>query len=324
MTATKNKSLYEVPILFLIYKNPEVTHTTFEAIRKIQPKKLFIAADGPKKNAKNEAHECNLTRDIIKNIDWKCDVKTRFLKKNLGLKMAVSSAITWFFSHVDEGIILEYDCLPNDHFFKFCQAMLIRYRHDRDIFSISGSNFQNGLQRGDGDYYYSNFFGCWGWATWKRSWDLWQPNLPDYDIFVRENQINNFLLSNKTRRKYINELNNIVTGRNKTTWAFCFEYAQLRNSSLSIVPNKNLISNIGFNSYATHSKDSTHPLANLPSQNLTTFKKPTFKIANHLADEIQISLSFYKNFRRKFIDNFKKIGVFFIPLKILIYLKNKF
>ena len=190
---------FDVPILFLIYRQPEITRATFERIRQIKPSRLYIAADGPHRDRPSEKEGCELTRRVIDQIDWPCEVKKRFLPENVGLKKAVSGAIEWFFSEVDEGIILEYDCLATPSFFYFCQEMLNRYRNDESVFCITGDNLQNGVWRGDGDYYFSNLFGCWGWATWKRSWKYWKPNLPNYERFKSENQIANIASSKKSR-----------------------------------------------------------------------------------------------------------------------------
>jgi hypothetical protein len=315
---------FAVPILFLIYKDPKITKITFNAIRKIKPSILYIAADGPKTNSKNDLTECNLTRDIVKDIDWDCKLYTKFNPVNLGLKQAVISAIDWFFLNEVEGIILEYDCMASEDFFLFCEKMLNRYRSDLDIYSITGTNLQGGLIRSDGDYYFSNFFGCWGWATWKRSWLKNSPTLPNFYRFKSENLISNFLISSKMQKRYLHELERIELAKNTTTWSFNFEYIQLINHGLCIVPNKNLVSNLGFNSNATHIKDSSHPLSNIPISPLKSFKAPSFKLSNIHADELQMNKSFYLPFSSIIKYYLKDVIVYFLPLKIKNYLKKFF
>jgi hypothetical protein len=315
-------NFFDVPILFLIYRNPEVTRTTFEQIRKIRPSHLYIAADGPHLDRPLEIDECELTRHVVDLIDWDCEVKKRFLPENVGLKKAVSGAIDWFFSEVDEGIILEYDCLAGSDFFNYCKEMLSRYRDDKDVFSISGNNLQNGIWRGDGDYYYSHLFGCWGWATWKRAWQHWQPNLPNYERFVLDNQIANFVISNKARKSCTQSLDDIYHGRNTTTWAFCFEYAQMCQCGLCIVPNRNLVSNIGFSKEGTHAKDPNHPLANMPTESLASFRAPTFKIANIEADELQTINAYRASMRTEIRIVLGNVVKFILPEFMIQYIRN--
>lgn len=133
------------PILFTIFNRPDTTALVFEKIRKAQPQKLYIAADGPRTKQGKEL--CNKTREIIKRIDWDCSVKKLFLEDNLGCRKGMIKAITWFFENESEGIILEDDCLPSDSFFSFCSILLEKYRDDDRIGHITGSNFQKGKKR---------------------------------------------------------------------------------------------------------------------------------------------------------------------------------
>src|SRR4030042_4266219 len=99
---------FDVPILILIFNRPETEKKVFEVIRKIKPKVLYVAADGPRKNIKGETKRCYEARKIIdQGIDWKCKIHKLYRNDNLGCKIAVTSAIDWFFENVKEGIILE-------------------------------------------------------------------------------------------------------------------------------------------------------------------------------------------------------------------------
>lgn len=316
-----NKKNFNVAILFLIYKNPAITQLTFNQIKKIKPNKLYISADGPV--SENDNRECELTRMIVEEIDWPCTIEKRFLKFNLGLKNAVSSGISWFFSKEEEGIILEYDCFPNMDFFYFCEEMLNRYRNDFHIFSISGANLQGGIWRGDGDYYYSHFFGCWGWATWKRSWIHWTPSLENFEMFRLKKYIRNILLDNNVSKSYMRTLSEVYCNKNKTTWSFYFEYIQICRGLFTIVPNRNLISNIGFGANATHAKNSKHPLANIPTASLQSYRAPLFKIADLEADTLQNKKAFYMTKKDLIICKIKIFIKAILPKFIENYIKEK-
>ena len=123
----------------MVFNRPDTTKQVFETIRKARPAQLFVAADGPRENRPDEAEKCAEVRRIVDNgIDWDCKVHRLYRDKNLGCKIACSSAIDWFFEHVDEGIILEDDTLPHPTFFQFCEELLKRYRDDERIMLISG------------------------------------------------------------------------------------------------------------------------------------------------------------------------------------------
>src|SRR5262245_29106398 len=116
---------FDIPILFLVFNRPETTVRVFQRIREMQPAKLFVAADGPRNGREEEQEKCKEVRKLILDgVDWPCDIKTLFRDHNLGCGNAVSSAITWFFENVEEGIILEDDTLPDPTFFGFCKTLL--------------------------------------------------------------------------------------------------------------------------------------------------------------------------------------------------------
>lgn len=272
------------PILFLIFRQPEVTRTVFEQIRAARPRKLYIAADGPRPDRPDDIAECEATRAVVAHVDWECEVHTRFLPSNLGLKKAVSSALDWFFEAEEEGIILEYDCLPDPSFFPYCQAMLDRYRNDTRVFSITGSNIQADIRRGDGDYYFSRFTGIWGWASWRRSWALWRPNLEDFEIFLSTEIIQSIVSDKEGQQFWVKTFEAVHMGLNVTTWAFSLIYAQIKQGGYCVVPNYNLIRNIGFGVEGTNAVDPNHPLAHLEVSELTLYKEPTFFVPDLAAD----------------------------------------
>lgn len=139
--------MLETPILLLIFNRPDTTQEVFDAIKQAKPKRLFIAADGPRGEKPGEFEKCQAARKIVEQVDWECDFQGLFRENNLGCKKAVSSSISWFFDKVDEGIILEDDCLPDPSFFQFCEELLKHYRNNPKIMHISGNNFQCGRKR---------------------------------------------------------------------------------------------------------------------------------------------------------------------------------
>ena len=277
--------MFKTPILFIIFNRLDTTNTVFEEIRKIKPKQLFIAADGPRENIIDEIHICELTRNIvIENIDWECEVKTLFRNENLGCGKAVSGAISWFFENVEEGIILEDDCLPHESFFLYCETMLNRYRLVENIGIITGNNFQNGIQRGDGSYYYSKYSHIWGWATWKSTWALY-----DFEMKEWQNFKSNLLLSscnnNMIEFNYWKEIFEMVYLRKINTWDYQLLFSMWFNNLITICPNVNLISNIGFGESATHTTDRNSKLSNLEFFKYEDDKIPSKIEIDRLADD---------------------------------------
>jgi len=243
------QKMFNKPILFLIFNRPETTKLVFEEIRKLKPKYLFIAADGPRTDHPNDLENCKESRNIVKSIDWDCNVKTLFRDKNLGCGLAPAEAITWFFDHVEEGIILEDDCLPNQSFFTFCEALLEKHRTNPKIMMICGTSYQT-IPLDTNTYYYSKYAHVWGWATWKRAWSLYNFNLTNEVESERYRVIKKTFSNKRERKLWIYNLKLIDSKLD--AWDYQWMYWIWKHEGLSIVPWQNMISNIGFGPKATH------------------------------------------------------------------------
>jgi hypothetical protein len=252
----------KTPIAFIIFNRPDTTEKVFEAIRQAKPSILLVIADGARKDKLGEAEKCNATRAIIDGVDWECEVRTNYSDVNLGCGKRVSSGIDWVFQEVEEAIILEDDCLPHPTFFQFCDELLEYYRHDSRIMAISGDNFQNGRKYTDASYYFSRYMHVWGWATWRRAWKHYDFTMTKWP----EIKDGGFLKSVLERKELIVYWTMIFDMMHKSeidTWDHQWAFACWNQNGLNIVPEVNLVSNIGFTADATHTKRDS-PLANIP------------------------------------------------------------
>jgi len=245
---------FNTPILLMIFNRPDTTARVLDAIKYAQPKQLFVACDAPREYKDGEAEKVAETKALIKSmIDWECDVQTLYRDKNLGCKKAVSSAIDWFFEHVEQGIILEDDCVPDKTFFNYAEELLKKYKDDELVMHIGGSNFQHGKIRGDASYYFSRYNHIWGWATWRRAWEHYDVAIPDFPQFVKDKKINEIWDKKYIQDIWLDKFESVYE-KKVDTWDYQWTYAIWKNNGLSIIPNKNLITNIGFGEDATHTK----------------------------------------------------------------------
>ena len=238
------------PVAFIIFNRPDVTFRVFERIRRAKPTQLFIIADGSRPDkGEVEAEKCEQCRSIIDKVDWDCEVHVNFAEKNMGCKNRVYSGISWVFENVDEAIILEDDCLPSLSFFRFCQELLEKYRNDTRIMTIAGSN-HNYAEEFDESYNFVSRIYCWGWATWKRSWDLMDVDMTLW-AECRKGDYLRKILSHKEYVELTNEFQLTYEGK-IDTWDYQFLFSVYINHGLCIIPKINLVWNIGFGLDATH------------------------------------------------------------------------
>lgn len=253
---------YSSPVLFIIFNRPETTKEVFGQIKKAQPRQLFIAADGPRVDQPTDHNLCKQARSIIDQVDWPCELQTLLHKENLGCKFGPITAINWFFSHVEQGIILEDDCVPDLSFFQYCSELLERYKDNKKILSINGHNLGY-ISKYDYSYSFTRYMNMWGWATWRRSLDLIDYELEDWETINKNWFLYTSLRSSvfdfdwkwvkNWRNTYVDLLEKEVDA-----WDYYWIYAGFRHRLLSVVPHKNLINNIGFNANATHTKSKDH------------------------------------------------------------------
>jgi hypothetical protein len=259
-----------------------LTAKVFERIRQAQPKQLLIIADGPRNDT--ESLLCNQARTITEVIDWDCEVFRNYSDVNLGCRKRVSSGLDWAFEQVEEAIILEDDCLPDPSFFRYCQELLEYYREDERIWCISGNNFQDGQRRGDGSYYFSNYNHCWGWASWQRAWEKYDYDLASWEKF-RDGKYLSSILDSELEVKYWHDIfEQLYVNGMPNTWDYAWTFTCWQNSGLTVLPNVNLVSNIGFRKDGTHIMGESQ-LANLITQDIGKIFHPSFLIRDRTADE---------------------------------------
>ncbi len=241
------------PVVFIVFNRPETTARVFEEIRKAKPETLLLIADGPRYYKPGEEDRCEQVKRIVENIDWDCTVLRNYSDKNLGCKIRISSGLEWAFENVEEAIILEDDCLPNQTFFRFCQELLQKYRNDERIMHISGTNVHSSELEDKYSYYFSGLAQIWGWATWKRSFKNFDVKLSDWP-YNRNSDFLNPIIYDLWYRKYVRDVLTDIYNGCVDTWDYQWNYSIWKEEGLCINPNINLISNIGFGEDATHTK----------------------------------------------------------------------
>ena len=262
----------DTPVVFIIFNRPDTTRRVFQAIREARPTRLLVVSDGPR-DRPGEAELCAQSRSVLNEIDWPCDVHTNFSETNLGIPRRFASAFQWIFELVDEAIILEDDCLPHPEFFSYCAQLLRRYRTDPRVMWIGGTNPIPG-RYGDGSYFFARTNWVWGWATWKRAWQDFDIALSNYLAFRKSGQIARISPYKRLQRGYMavferayaGDWNGMDARTTFTVW---------NKDGVCVIPNGNLITNIGFDDRAEHTKSEDDPLANLPFRSLGPIVHPS-------------------------------------------------
>lgn len=249
---------YDVPVAIIFFNRPACLKKVFEAVANARPSRLFLIQDGARKNRPNDVENIKKCREIVENVNWDCKVTKIYSDENLGCGGRMSSGITEAFKTVDRLIILEDDCVPCESMFSFCEEMLEKYKDDTRINMISGMNHLDTYNCGNADYFFCKTGAIWGWATWKRVWDLYEYGMDfvkdNYAMRCFKNSVVPSVEKNRLEKTRKKRYEAYTKGQRLTAWTYQFSMLRHLYSQIVIVPRVNLVSNIGTGVEATHGK----------------------------------------------------------------------
>lgn len=296
--------MYQTPILLISFNRPEHTRKVLEEVRKQQPKQLFVFQDGARDSVELDKAKCSQVRSIIEElVDWSCELKTFYSETNLGCGPGPASAITWFFKHVEQGIIIEDDCFLSDSAWRYYEDLLTQYKDDRRIGMIVAANLRKKWKSKDQSYHFSKVGGAayGSFATWRRAWNFFDLSMSTWTISkiaIRSNLANN-LYYNYFEKSF----DNYQKQEKPDAWDYQWLYALLFNKLLVIVPSVNMLTNYGFGEGATHTICEQDQTANMQ---ILEMKFPLKICKNFKEDKVYDWLMFNK-FRIENKTIFKRI-----------------
>ncbi len=240
-------------MVFIIFNRPEQTRRVAEAIARAKPDRLLVVSDGPRVDRPDDQTKIMETRAVIESISWPCEVLRNYAEVNLGCRKRVTSGLDWAFSLVEEAIILEDDLLPDPSFFPYCVELLERYRTEVRIAYIGGYQFFPKLSCVSDSYYFSIYGGIWGWATWRRAWNLHDDAMLAWPALKGAGWPQLIFPKSHIASFFKNTWDAMREGHN--SWGYRWYFTIRKNDMLCVMPRDNLIENIGFGQDATHTTE---------------------------------------------------------------------
>jgi hypothetical protein len=301
---------FSTPILLITFNRPAYTLPVLQAILKQNPSRLYIFSDGPRAEHVDDLRSVGELRNVFDNACNEFPIRTFYSSTNLGCATGVKKAIDWAFSEEDRLIVLEDDCLPTDDFFTFCSTMLDLYSQHDNIMHISGTRWNEEFHD-DHSHMFSSIGHIWGWATWKRSWQR-------YDFEMRDWKSNIGKIKKVLERplfiQYWQELfDRIEKSTKKHTWDYQWQYTLFCQQGLAVVPNVNLISNIGLNGAHTNKEPQNSDRESIyfrETEKWSAANPPPKIIQNKLYDQYHMRHHFLKSGSR--LSRFRKIFRYYL------------
>lgn len=321
-------SKLHTPVVLFAFNRPDLTAQVFEVIRKAKPEKLFVIIDGPRSNNASDIKLSTEVKNIVSNVDWDCDVNYEIADENMGIRNRFVSGLGAVFSKVEEAIIVEDDCLPDLSFFSFQQEMLTRYRDDLSIGLVCGFNPLGTSPEASSPYFFSVFSSVWGWGTWKRVWETYDPAAEQWLTRQGKEAVNSCIETKSARRFWGHNFDLVSRNPDYSTWDYQMVFNQMLNRRLNIFPRTSLVSNIGFSIDANHTMDVNHPLAFVKGQEFSgSFTDVVQKIPNRAFDlrleKELFDLSFWKYLVLRLIHSLPSESLQRTIFRTILILKSK-
>lgn len=238
--------MVQTPVLFETFARPDYARQAFDAIKKVKPKVLYFYSNKARADRPDEVKRNEEVRSLIKEIDWECDLHTFFREEYVDVFTSLWGSLDWFFNNVDEGIVLEEDCVASPAFFDYCEKLLVRYRDETSVRLISGDNFTPEFNPGEYDYFFSHMTHIYGWASWKNRWKNLDRTMAQWNS-VKRYPLQQYYPHYLERAYYLFFLNRVynIESNALRSWDNVTIYNMIKNGEVSIIPRYNLVVDIG-------------------------------------------------------------------------------
>lgn len=244
-----NPAKIDVSVLILFFNRPEQLSQVFEQVRQARPARLFLYQDGPR--GEKDMPGIEACRKVVEEIDWECEVHRKYQERNYGCDPSEYLSQKWAFSLTDKCIVLEDDDVPSQSFFPFCKELLDRYEDDPRVAMICGFNEDEVTPHCSDSYFFTSIFAIWGWASWRRVIDQWEGDYAFLDDEENMRRLEELSSQRRYRKDFIPMCrNHRATG--KEYYESIFWASMLLHSQLAIMPQKNMVNNLGLTADSTH------------------------------------------------------------------------
>ncbi|WP_017260304.1 glycosyltransferase [Pedobacter arcticus] len=294
------------PIALFVYNRPDHTRQTVESLKAnhlASESDFFIFADGAKTEKDEEA--VKQVADYIATVDGFKSVNIVKQEKNLGLANSVINGVTQLSETYGKFMVFEDDLICSEHTLTYLNEALDRYKDEDRILHICASMHPLKLEDNMPEtFLYRAPHSC-GWASWKRAWDKFNPDIDDLMSQFDEQKIKDFTFDGKMN--FWKQMNDFKNGKNNS-WAIRWYASVFLNKGLALNVTHSLIKNIGHDGSGVHSNiENTYDVEIYPKP-ITEFPKE-IKENKTMYNVVK---SFYANRKGSWLDR----GIRFLRQKL--------
>lgn len=237
------------PVALFVYNRPEHTRRTVEALQKnilASDSELFVFCDGSKNDKAKE--NVQKVREYIKTVDGFKTVTIIERESNFGLAESIINGVAEIVNKYGKIIVLEDDLVTSPYFLQYMNDALDMYEKDEKVICIHGYVYP--VKEKMPETFFLRGADCWGWATWKRGWNLFESDGRKLLGELKEKKLNNEFDFDGSY-PYVKMLKDQIVGKNNS-WAIRWYASAFLANKLTLYPGESLVNNIGLDGSGTH------------------------------------------------------------------------
>ncbi|GAA4784184.1 glycosyltransferase [Olivibacter ginsenosidimutans] len=278
------------PIALFVYNRPEHTRRTLNYLQQnllAAETRLFIFSDAPRQASDED--QVTEVRTIAAAVSGFKSVKLIARDTHMGLAKTIIDGITWLVNEYGKVIVFEDDLLSSPYALSYFNEALLRYEQEQQVMQIAAYMFPIKPAQTLPETFFLRSVSSWGWATWKRAWQHFEPDINRLYEQFDEDMIYRFTVDG-TMHNYWTQLLDFKSGKNDS-WAIRWHASVFLQKGLVLYPAKSLIENIGHDGSGVHSIiESTYKVH--PSRKPVTFFPATIQEDAHALTAVK---HFYKH-----------------------------
>ncbi|EKD55813.1 MAG: hypothetical protein ACD_59C00032G0008 [uncultured bacterium] len=287
------------PIVLFTYNRLWHTQQTINSLLKndlADRSDVIIFSDGPKDvNSRLKVDE---VRKYIKTVNGFKNIEIVESETNKGLAGSIISGVTKIVNEYGRVIVLEDDMITSPYFLRFMNDGLNFYENNEEVISISGYIYP--LKQKLPETFFLKGADCWGWATWKRGWDLFEANGQQLlNELEKQNLTYEFDYSGTS--PFTKMLKDQIAGKNNS-WAIRWYASAFLKQKISLYPGISLIQNIGNDETGVHCRKTSLFDVNLSNKPI----KVNDRILKYNDEVVRMMSKFFKvGILKKILDKIK-------------------
>lgn len=238
------------PIALFVYNRPQHTERTIKFLQQNElaaESRLFIFSDGAKTTADQD--KVAQVREFIKGVEGFKSVEIVESKTNMGLANSVIAGVTKLTANYGQVIVFEDDLISSPYTLTYFNEALKRYREEEKIMHIGAYMYALKDENLAQSFFYRAAT-SWGWATWERAWQHFEPNI---DTLLKQfDSAKKHAFSIENTMNFWKQMQDFKNGKNNS-WAIRWYASIFLKGGLTLNPSQSLVNNIGHDGTGIHS-----------------------------------------------------------------------